>query len=294
VISLGSLAAFDFLIWLRTGARAAELLRCNQSTVSREAKKCQKIFRVSLIKTSAEWSVIGDEFLLNAERHVHQRYRWESNLPLRLDGQHWLRESYSPLPLDGWIKGNMNYMEYRQPLYLLQNRIIDAWLCSSPDHPCNPDLTAIQLCSMPSYLVVKRSHPLVELGTSITLDDVRRYPRLPLPRQAFPAYESVLDSLGLNQENQSFVSTSLAPIEDLLVGIASPLTISQYGSDYVPLPIKIPVLVGDTLVIRTEFADHPRTDSLLGHLRSQLHSIACEMTDVEILDDALTPKTTSR
>ncbi len=235
---------------------------------------------------------MGDDQLLAAERNLHQKYRWDHHLSLRLDAQHWLRDSYSPLQLAGWAKGNMNYLEYSQPLYLIQNRIIDAWLCSAPDQPKHPELTARQLCSMPSYLVVKKEHPLVALGSAISLADVRRYPLLSLPSQSFPVFEAMLTSLGLNNNVQPPRDCSL-PIEDLLIGIASPLTISLYGPDYIALPVEIPVSVGDVLVVRTEYADHPRTTRLLKDLLSHLHAIEAENKHIEILDKGSSAATSS-
>jgi hypothetical protein len=76
----------------------------------------------------------------------------------------------------------MNYPEYSQPLYLIEKRIIDAWLCSAPDQPKHLKITARQLCSMPSYLAVKKEHPLVSLGSFISLADLRLKPLLPLHR----------------------------------------------------------------------------------------------------------------
>jgi len=292
VVSLDCLAALDCLQWLRTGLRAAESLERHQSSIAHDARKCQQIFRIRLTKQAEEWRVIGDDQLLAAERHLHQKYRWDRDLSLRLDAQHWLRDSYSPLQLAGWTKGNMNYLEYSQPLYLIQNRIIDAWLCSAPDQPKHPELTARQLCSMPSYLVVKKEHPLVALGSSASLADVRRYPLLPLPSQSFPVFEAMIASLGLNNSVQPPGDCSL-PIEDLLIGIASPLTISLYGPDYVALPVEIPVSVGDVLVVRTEYADHPRTTRLLEDLLSHLHSIGAGNTNIRVLDKAPSADTSS-
>ena len=285
MVSLDCLAALDCLQWLRTGLRAAESLERHQSSIARDARKCQEIFRIRLTKQAAEWRVVGDDQLLAAERHLHQKYRWDRDLSLRLDAQHWLRDSYSPLQLAGWTKGNMNYLEYSQPLYLMQNRIIDAWLCSAPDQPKHPELTARQLCSMPSYLVVKKEHPLVALGSSISLADVHHYPLLPLPSQSFPVFESMVTSLGLNNSVLPPEDCSL-PIEDQLIGIASPLTICLYGPDYVVLPIEIPVSVGDVLVVRTEYADHARTTRLLEALLSHLHSVGAENKNVKVLDKA--------
>jgi DNA-binding transcriptional LysR family regulator len=282
LVELGCLAAFDYLHWLRTGARAADLLNCHQSTISRDAKKCQRIFGVSLTKKSAEWRVSGDITLLNAERHVHQKYRWDHDLPLRLDGQHWMRDSYSALALQGWIKGNLNYLEYEQPRSLLKQHVIDGWLCSAPDHPDDPELTPIRLCSMPCQLTVKNCHPLAEMGPSLTLDHVRAYPLLPLPVQSFPVFASLIKSLGLDGQGRGDARHSSLPVEDLLIGIASPLTLPSYGPDHVVLPIELPIVFGDVLVVPAEFAEHPRTRALVQELVEHLRVITAGMADIVI------------
>jgi DNA-binding transcriptional LysR family regulator len=283
VVDLDCLAALDCLQWLRTGARAAEILECSQPNISRSARKCEKIFGISLKKKLTEWQIIGDDSLIQAERQVHQLHRWNNGSPLRLDTQHWLRDTYSPLALQGWIKGNMNYLDYHQPLNLIKSRIIDAWLCSAPDIPRSDELTAIQLCSMPSLLVVVRDHPLTEHLEAMTLEDMRPYPLLPLPRGSFPVYESVLESMGLQHHDPAVLSHSSLPAEDLFVGIASPLTMGLYGPRYVALPIQLPIKVGDVLMVRTEFVNHPRTQALVDDLLQHLQQITQDLPSVELL-----------
>jgi len=294
VVTVECLAALDHLFWLRTGARAAEVLRCNQSTISRHARVCQDMFAVTFFKQSAEWRVQGDDTLLNAERRVHQAYRWSRNLPLRLDAQHWLAAHCEDLDLPLWCKGNLNYLDYEQPLALIKNRILDAWLCSSPDHPRDPELCALPLCTMPANLVVRRGHPLLDLR-SPRFSDVSAYPLLPLPAHAFPAFETVLSSLGLGGASVPAIhATGAGPaapvaVEDLLVGIASPLTMHLYGPDWVVLPLQLPLAFGDVLVVRGEYALHSRTRALVNALLSRVADRARAHADVRLLDPYASP-----
>ena len=270
--------------------RAAELLHCNQSSVSRSAKKCQEIFGVSLVKKSSEWIVQGDEVLLSAERKVHQAYRWEEGLPLRLDAQHWHRDFYGSLKLEGWLLGNLNYLEYERPAYLIENRIIDAWLCSAPDTPRGSAFRSIQLTSMPVYLCVKGGHPLEALGSQVTIEDVRRYPLLPLPERAFPVFSEQLRKLGLGSSANplaSQINGSTEAIEDLLVGIANPMTLKLYGPDAVVLPIKLPIAVGDVLTVHADFWGHPRMRELLDSLTPRLQRLSEQVEDIEVLGVAV-------
>jgi len=88
VVEVELLEALDGLIWLRTGHKVASLFNLNQSTVSRNSRKCAQKFFVSLVRRHSEWSVDGDPTLLNLERRVHQVSRWRENKLLRLEAQH--------------------------------------------------------------------------------------------------------------------------------------------------------------------------------------------------------------
>ena len=291
MVDLESLAAFDCLQWLRTGDSAAQLLGCSQSTVSRSTKRCQEAFGVRLVKRAAEWHVQGDGTLLNAERRVHQLHRWSADLPLRLDCQHWLRHVYGELDLAGWVTGNLNYLEYERPLQLLRERVIDAWICSAPDHPQEPDLVAVRLCSMPSLLVARASHPLLRHGASLPLEAATRYPLLPLPAQAFPVFQKVLEDLGFHSDFRGLpaLATELGhdpqAAEDLALGVASPLTLPLYGDDWRPLPLTLPVSVGDVVMLRADLASHPRAEALIHALAMRLDSLAALGAQMEVLVD---------
>lgn len=290
MVTIEWLDALDHLMWLRTGSRAAEALNCNQSTISRNAKKCQETLGLSLIKCSSEWITEGETRLLRAERRVHQLYRWNQQRTLRLDGQHWLRGTYTSEPLAGWRFGNLNYLEYERPQYLLKERIIDAWLCSAPDLPSDPELTAIRLCTMPTYLVVKKGHPLLERGSDISVEAIKPYPLLPLPDNVFPIFQAQLSQFlaggpGAPSQNRPNPSQHHA-IEDLLIGLASPLTLNLYDADWVRLPLSLPISVGDTLVLHRDCAGHPRAQQLIDALVQRLEAVAQGHPDIRLLQPA--------
>lgn len=285
-----TLALFDHFQWLRTGQRASEKLQRHQSTISRAATRCEQVFDVKLVKESAEWIVSGNSELLDAERRVHQRWRWQKGHPLRFDCQHWLRDFYSSLVLGDWTTGNMNYLEYGRPRYLLRSSVIDAWLCSLPDAPDDADLHTFELCSMPTLLVAKQNHPLFLLGDSLTVDDAVRFPVLPLPAQAFPVFQDVFYGMGFSHSRELLSHGLLGdamdaglPVEDLYLGVASPLTLCTYESDWKPLPLVIPIAVGDALVVRSDYATHPRTRDLVSRLLSHLELKAGGVQDVRIV-----------
>ena len=283
----------DGLIWLRTGSRVASRVSVSQSTVSRNARRCADVFAVDLVRRGGEWYLKGNLALLNLERQVHQLVRWLDDQPLRLEAQHWSAPLVSPSPVDGWIAGNLDFFEYHRPLQLLRDHVIDAWITSYPDVPADdPNLVSIHLSRMPMMLVVKDGHPLLDLGDRVSFEAIARYPILPLPDGAFPGFQQVLIDCGLWQpaakdgpaEPPAWRGQS--GVEDLLVGFATPLTLPLYGESFRQLPLRLPVEVGDALVVARAFIDYPQTHQLAAFLRTRLRSLAATTPELVILEPA--------
>jgi len=290
VVGVELLAALDGLIWLRTGHQVASRFNINQSSVSRNSKKCAQKFRVSLVRRDSEWSIEGDSTLLNLERYVHQVSRWRGNKPLRLEVQHWSAPPLCTPTPSGWIAGNFNYLSYERPLQLLKERIIDAWVASYPDalNDDDPDFAIIRLSRMPLQMVVKEGHPLLELGSQITFDDIARFPSLPLPSGSFPRVQKVLKEIGLWQNSSvptEFDWRGRSDVEDLMVGFSTPLTLPLYGDSYKLLPLQVPVEVGDALVVAREWANSSQVRNLVSLLRGRLEILASKLSGVEVVFD---------
>lgn len=290
MVTLEYLAALDHLIWLRTGQRAADALCCAQPTVSRNSKKCLDTFRLSLHKQSGEWQIEGDCSLLNAERTVHQRWRWQNGSRLRLDAQHWSSALVQRAALSGWTSGNLNYFEYERPSALLRDGVIDAWLCTAPDAPRAEGLYGRQLSLMPMHLIVKEGHPLLAREAPLQWSDLAAYPLLPLPDGAFPVFERVMRRLDLwpTPEREARIQQQPwfrhTPLEDLLIGYTTPLSLPLYGEGWQRLPLQLPIHVGDVLVVREEFRDHPRTHDLARQLLQQLATASSHHADVVLYE----------
>lgn len=290
MVTLECLDAFDHLIWLRTGARAAEAMGCNQSTISRHSKRCQQVFDIKLKRHAAEWTVAGDTALLAAERRLHQTYRWEMDLPLRFEAQHWMRDFYAAWQPDGWLKGNLNYLEYERPLALLQQRIIDAWLCGAPDLPDDPELTCLPLFEMPMRLVARHDHPLLRRPAPLDLAEVASYPLLPLPSLAFPVFQARVQALGLalppaaGQPQAGGSEAEAQTYQERMLGIASALTLPLYGPDYRVLPVEIPIQFGDVLVVHSQFFGHRRCQQLIEALLAHIRAATATCPDVRLLE----------
>ena len=291
MVGVELLEALDGLIWLRTGHQVASRFNINQSSVSRNSKKCAQEFLVSLFRRNSEWSIEGDSILLNLERYVHQVSRWRGNKPLRLEAQHWSAPVLCMPTPGGWIAGNFNYLEYERPLHLLKKRIIDAWVASYPDalNDDDPEFTIIRLSRMPLQMVVKEGHPLLELGSQIAFGDIAKFPSLPLPSGAFPRVQKVLKEIGLWKNSSGpieFEWRGRSDIEDLMVGFSTPLTLPLYGDSYKVLPFQVPVEVGDALVVAREWANSTQIRNLVSLLRGRLEILASTLSGVEVLYDS--------
>ena len=289
VVSVDQLNAFDLLVWLRTGERAADRLRCSQPTVSRSAKQVASVFGLDLRRVGGEWSFSGDSDLLNRLREVHQQSRWLRHQPLRLEAQY----CNGPLLLDpcpeGWICGGFDFLEIHTPLALLREGVIDAWLGVYPDVPQDdPEFAVMHLSHQPTRLTLPEGHPLLQRGGEITLEDLRAFPSLALPDGAFPRMEAYLRAQGL------WTGVSRAPryqlakweglaIEQLMVGYATAYTLKLFPLPCVVVPVDVGLMVGDSLVVRKTYQDHPRVASLVALLRQRALALADEMPDLVVL-----------
>jgi DNA-binding transcriptional LysR family regulator len=289
VVSVRDLDCFDLLIWLRTGAHAASRLSASQSRVSRSIQKVSSLLGVSISKSDGEWDVHGDQFLLNLERRVHQEYRWRMGRPLRIEAQYYSGPLFCNPPPDGWMAGNFDYLEIHTPLEYLRNGVIDAWIGCFPDVPEDDDpvLTCFHLTRLPTHLVVGENHPLLHLGDAVTLEDVKHYPSLALPDGAYPKVQKVLQELGLwnlpqHIQRHSQLQNKTRYSSDLVVACASAFSISLFPTLKVILPIPIPLEVGDSLVVRRDYASHPRLLGLLDHLQSKAMVLSEEFSEVSI------------
>jgi len=296
VVSVEDLDCLDLIVWLRTGENAAARLVVSQSRVSRAVQTVCDLFGLSLVKSNGEWQVIGDQALLNLERRVHQEHRWRRGLPLRIEAQYYSGPLYChPIPED-WVAGNFDYLDIHTPLQHLRTGVIDAWIGCYPDVPeaSDPEFVCFHLTRLPTHLVVNANHPLLEKGDDITLDDVRRYPSLALVDGAFPKMQALLQELGLwnlplqlQRYCQQHWEGRVA--SDLVVGYATAFTMGLFDHAQVILPVQIPLTVGDSLVVRREYASHPILLRLLARSRSKAQHLAASIPDV-FLPESIPPE----
>lgn len=289
IVSVETLSCFDCLVWLRTGENAARRLDVDQATIARNARKVSATFDLTLEKRAGEWHIRGDHTLLDLERCSHQQYRWQMDLPLRVEAQYYSGPLFLEPQPPGWLAGNFDFLEVATPLQHLRSGVIDAWIGCYPDLPDedDADLACLHLTRLPTHLVVAAGHPLLQKGAALTLEDVRHYPSLALPDGAFPRVQAVLQGLGLwtslseiRRYDQALWEGKTA--DEVTVGYATAFTIDLFPSPQVILPVPIPLEVGDTLVVRRRFLEHPRCQQLLRELRHRAQALAERHPEVRL------------
>ena len=288
VVSIEALDCFDHLIWLRSGAGAADRLGLTQPTVSRSVRTVERLFEISAKKVGGEWTISGDLSLLNLQRLVHQEYRWSHGKTLRLEAQYYSGPLFCDHLRHGWQAGNFDFLEVHTPLEHLRTGVIDAWIGCHPDVPAadSADFACFELTRMPTHLVVAKGHPLVDLGNALTLDQVRQYPSLALPDNAFPKVQDILQKLGLWNRPVDLKRYKTdqweGRVDQLTIGYATCFTIGLFDQPQVILPLDIPLEVGDTLIVRRHYAEHPRLLALLSDLRSKASELATRFDEVRL------------
>jgi hypothetical protein len=293
VIDQDSLAALDGLLWLRSGEAVAERFALSQSSVSRQARRCLRVFDVDVDvdvrKLEGEWDLIGDAPLLAAERQVHQLARWRGHRALRLEGTYWSGPLLcEPVP-PGWVLGLCNIVGIARNFALLRERVVDVWLAGLPDvpEPDDPELTSISLCQMPVHCLVQPGHPLLQ-RSSISFEDLRPYPSLALPQGAYPLVEASLKEVGLwsspvrmrRYKRQLWEGKTE---QELTIGYGTALSLELLGSAMQRLALQLPVNSGEVLVVRREFASTPQFEQLATTLHHRLSQLASRFPEIQML-----------
>ena len=290
VVSIDELNCLDCLLWLGEGRAAADKICVAQSTLSRNARAAAAKLYVSLLKRDAEWHVSGDHQILSSERLLHQQIRWARNLPLRLDAQFYS----GPFLADGlsqtqFLLGNFDLLDTRKPFALLRAGVLDAWIAGYPDvpDPEDEDLACFRLTRLPLKLAVSTSHPLLQKGDGLCLDDVAAYPCMALPDGAFPRIEQILKGLGLWNSpirmRRYDPAKWLGQTQDqVTVAYASSFSIGLFPEPMEFLPLDLGVEVGEAVVVKRDYASHPRFRSLLLNLQQRSAALASQYDDISV------------
>lgn len=288
MVDLDALTALDALQWLRTGDEVFRRYGFSSPTVSRQSRKCLKIFEIELQRVQGEWEILGDPTMLLLERNVHQTARFLGLRPLRLEATYWSGPLLcSPSP-ERWILGLSNIVGIRRNFQLLRERIIDACIAGLPDVPLDDDkeLITINLSSMPVFFVCSPGHPLLR-ESELTFEKIARYPTLGLPSGSYPRVEASLKSIGLWNDyvHMSRYQRDLwegKSEQELTIGYSTALSMEISGGSLAKLPLELPFLSGDALVVRREFAEHPEITSLRDLITSRLEPFSARYPEIQL------------
>jgi hypothetical protein len=142
---------------------------------------------------------------------------------------------------------------------------------------------------MPMYLVVSEGHPLLELGDAITMADLADYPSLALPDGAFPKFQAMASACGIWNNEAKLTRFSRENWygrmdgDDLIVGYATPLVLGFLEKTKLILPIRLPIEVGDALLVRRPFLDAPQTRALKETLLQRMRPLAEANPELQLL-----------
>ncbi len=285
------LSCLDCLVWLRSGQEAALRLNCNQATVSRNAKYVADFLELDTRKLEGEWHLGGNLSLLNAERKVHQIYRWSQGKSLRIDSNFGAGDPYFEECSIPWVCGRSNFLNTSYPLTLLRDSILDAWLGCYPDVPVDDDeFVVINLTRYPSYFLVDRMHPLLEREDKLVLDDLQDYPLLSLLDGALPKIQHHLEGLGFQCSSIGAIRHEVGSWEgrtqdQVSISHGCIHTLRGFAGKSVPLPLSTGLTLGDSLVVKRCFAGSDSFRQLLLYLSERAHSISVSLRDVECCPD---------
>ena len=288
MVDLDALAALDALQWLRTGEEVAKRFGMSSPTVSRQSKKCLELFDVEFQRVNGEWDIVGDQTMLLLERRVHQNARWMGHRKLRLEATYWSGPLLCTPSPDRWLLVLSNIIGVRRNFQLVRERIVDACVTGLPDVPPDDDpyLVSINLSSMPVFFVCSPDHPLLK-EPHLSFEHIARYPTLGLPTGSYPKVEASLKSIGLcndcvrmsRYQRDAWEGKSEA---ELTIGYGTVLSIEISGGSLVRLPLDLPFLSGESIVVHREFAEHPEMTALCDLLMSRLEIFSARHPEIKL------------
>lgn len=291
MVELDTLTALDALMWLRTGEDVFQRFGISPPTVSRLSRKCLDIFDIELQRIKGEWQISGDPSMLLLERRVHQTARWMGHRPLRLEATYWSGPLLCTPTPDRWVLGLSNIVGIQRNFQLVRDRIIDACITGLPDVPADDDkdLMSIHLSSMPVFFVCSPNHPLTR-ESHLCFDDIARFPTLGLPIGSYPRVEASLKSIGLwnspvrmsRYQRDRWEGKSE---DELTIGYGTALSMEISGGSLVRLPLDLPFLSGESIVIRREHVEHQEITALCNLLISRLEFFSTSYPEIQVNRD---------
>ena len=152
------------------GVKAAKVMRCDQSTISRKVLDNCKFFNIELQKEKGEWNILGDVSLINKQRALHQIYRLNGYAPKRISLPINFRGITSKPIGQGWHGYIDRILNPLWKLELLRQSIVDAILCTEADEipaVAAEDFHCIQIASKELRLITNKEQISENTGKNI-------------------------------------------------------------------------------------------------------------------------------
>ena len=289
MVTQEDLEGLDLMLWHGNGPRAAAILRCNQSTISRRAQRCLDAFGLRIKRREGEWTILGPSLLLQMEREIHQLSRLLGKDPLRLEGFPAYASVLLKPPPPGCRLGPQDAMSVQRPLILLKDRVIDAWLTDAADDlPETFEFPAQvwPLARQPISLSADPGHPLVG-EKNVGFGDLLRFPLPIISAEGFPRSHAICAGLGLGTLEHAMRRYDPKSWE----GWTSDAVTLTYSTPLHAhavrglLPIDAPPLFTNriALVVRADVGEHARVQDLYCLLKARLLQLKTRYADFERL-----------
>jgi DNA-binding transcriptional LysR family regulator len=205
---LANLDVLDHLQLYGSTVKVAEILGLSQSSCSRRYRALSELLDLGVDRSEGGYEPLQNTDVLADMRQVAQKLRVRRSL-LRCSLA-WQVEGL-PMP-PGFRLLDLESLSTAQALSVLEGRLVDVWMGGL--HECQPliaaslevlqgnrlalghSLLALPLLRWEYVLVSHRSHPL-QSRTTITPDDLAKYPSPALPLDVSPLFTHALQQHGL-------------------------------------------------------------------------------------------------
>ena len=280
MLELDTLRIADVHAWLGCQKRAALLLGCNQSTVSRRIREARWLASLG--------SSHDGRSILEMERSVHQCWRFRNGRDLRLHAYPWMQPLLRPHLPESWMANPADAaITPTCPLQLLQDHVVDAVLAP---WPLVADLDEERFARLTLYFAPL----LLLLPVRSALSHERRLNNLDIARDSRPGTLAFLPpaaiACGRHLDAQLFGAAGPRCADtDAPAPLAESKTPRYWGTpltslvrpDLVPADYPSPLNYVEVLVCLRTWQGHPQIGRLLAVVRQALGGLSGDRSERE-------------